>query len=152
MSSEAIIKTIGLTQLTSEIANDREQFETWLEDLYSYAGYKNFLEALSSSTALPAVRVDPDTMPTSTPEEIAAKKAVKGNDQAMVYLNASIRGGRPRACIQKTKTTAYPCGIAHEAMTNLKAKFAKIDSFAATELRTKLSKCKMVKGDHPRTV
>ena len=152
MSSEAIIKTIGLTQLTSEIANDREQFETWLEDLYSYAGYKNFLEALSSSTALSAVRVDPDTMPTSTPEEIAAKKAVKGNDQAMVYLNASIRGGRPRACIQKTKTTAYPCGIAHEAMTNLKAKFAKIDSFAATELRTKLSKCKMVKGDHPRTV
>ena len=149
MSSEAFIKTVGLPQLTSEMANDREQFETWMEDLHSYAGYKNFLEALTVNTALPAVRVDPDTMPVSNAGEIAAKKAVKCNDQAMVYLNASVRGGRPRACILKTKTADYPCGIAHESVTNLKAKFAKVDAFVATELRTRLSKVKMMKREHP---
>ena len=149
MSDEAIIKTIGLAQLTSEMAGDRELFETWMEDLCSYAGYKNFLEALSASVALPDTRVNPDTMPTSDDQERAAKKAVKENDLAMVYLNASVRGGRPRACIQRTKSSEYPCGIAHEAVTNLKNKFAKTDAFAATELRTKLSQCKMIQGDHP---
>ena len=77
MSNEAVINTVGLLQLTSEIANDREQFETWMEDFYSFAGYKNFLEALSQNRALPTMRVDPETMPVTTPEEIAAKKAVK---------------------------------------------------------------------------
>ena len=151
MSGDHTIKTVGLPMLTSEVAMDREQYEAWRDDLKGFAGYKNFLEALEGDPALPATRQAPESMPTSTEDEKAAKKAVKENDLAMVFLTASVKSPRAKACVARSKSTGYPSGVAHVALENLNQRFAKVDSFTATEMRIKLSKIKMKKGEDPVT-
>lgn len=69
-----------------------------------------------------------------TDVERAAKKAVKENDLAMVFLTAS---------------ADYASRIAHIVMSNLMDRFAKVNSFTATEMRIRLSKVKMKKGEDP---
>ena len=147
MSSKT--KSIYVPVLTKKIAKKNVTYLDWERRFKAYAATKEFLPALQGRANLPNQYADPVTLPVTTDAEKAAKRAVEMNSLAMAFLHQAVETPKGIKLLEKSATTQWPEGIAVEAMTAMRNKFAKIDDLTAVELRQDLSKIEWNKNKDP---
>jgi hypothetical protein len=142
-------KSIYVPMLTKKIVKKKSSYMDWERKFRAYAATKDFLEALQGKANLPNQYTDPVTMPVTTEAEKAAKRAVVMNSLGMAFLHQAVESPKGIKLLEKAATDEYPEGIAFDAMTLMKNKFAKIDDLVAVELRRKLNKLKWDDAKEP---
>jgi hypothetical protein len=142
-------KSIYVPVLSKKLAKKNVTYIDWERRFKAYAATKDFLPALQGRANLPAAYTDPVLMPVTTDAEKAAKRAIEMNSLGMAFLHQAVESPKGIKLLEKSATADYPEGIAVEAMTSMKNKFAKIDDLTAVELRKNLSNLKWDKDREP---
>ena len=114
----------------------------WWVRFHAYAVMKGFSRALKVDPSLPATE---DAVPAND----EAKLAKKANETAMASLTMAFKTEAMLNLVFRSMTTAWPGGLAHKVVEELKKKFQPEDIMSRVELRRSLNAISMKKGQDP---
>ena len=142
------IKSLRLPELNG----DHEKFQVWWTRLEAYAGVFGFLEALKpgGETALPDTE---STIIDETTEDGKLQAAAKRrNAIAVANMTMAFTTDGTMALVYKSKTMAWPNGLAYKITDALKQKYQPEDTMTRVELQHQLNMVKLKKEDDPATM
>ncbi len=100
-----------------------KKFPEWSRKFKAYARTKKFAPALMSNFDLPESADLENTLDDTKAEDQKKLKRVIMNQNATAALTIALRGSAAARCLQRSETSKWPDGIAHQAMTNLQKKY-----------------------------
>ena len=119
-----------------------KSFMMWWVRFQAYAVMKGFSRALKLDPSLPAS----DSV---VPADDEAKLAKKANEIAMASLTMAFKTEAMLNLVFRTMTTAWPGGLAHKVVEELKKQFQPEDIMSRIELHRSLNKISMKQGQDP---
>ena len=126
-------------------------FKIWWVRFLAYANVMKFKTALLRNTSI-LLESDSTSLDDSNPEQALLKIAKNKNAAAMAYLTMAFTSEMMMGLVYKSMTVDWPEGIAYLVVESLMKKCKPQDTITRVELRQKLNKVSMKKGQDPSTI
>lgn len=120
----------------------QKTFTMWWVCFNAFAVMKGFSRALKEDPSLPVNDA-------AVPADEEAKLAKKANEVAIGSLTMAFKTDALLNIVFRSMTTAWPGGLAHKVVNELKRKYQPEDIMSRVELRHSLNKIQMKKGQDP---
>jgi hypothetical protein len=131
---------------------EEKSYMIWWSRFEAYAGCIGFADALEAGgeAVMPASYITP--LDGTKEDGILALAAKKRNQVAMANLTMAFQSEGSMSLIYESKTSAWPMGLAHKVISEMKQEYHPEDTMTRVELRHKLASIKMKKKTNPKTI
>ena len=128
-----------------------KSFQIWWVRFLAYSNVMKFKTALFRNTSqLP--ESDSTSLDDSIAEQALLKIAKTKNATAMAHLTMAFTSESTMGIVYKSMTVEWPEGIAYLVVESMMKKYKPQDTITRVELRQKLNKVSMKKGQDPSTI
>jgi hypothetical protein len=117
---------------------EHKEYMIWWSYFEAYAGCFGFLEALEEDTYMPATSKTPIDDTTSQGKLAAAAKKRKQISMANLTMAFTSKGSM--SLIYESKDKAWPMGLAHKVILEMRQEYHLEDTMTQVELRQMLNK------------
>jgi hypothetical protein len=131
---------------------DYKKFQMWWTRFEVFSIYYDFKEALTGEDDKIRPSSDKEEIDAATSEGKVKEEAKKRNQRAMMYLTMAFTSESVMGMVYRSRTAAWPGGLARSVVMSLMKKYRPIDTISRVELRQKLNKVTMKKGEDPATL
>jgi hypothetical protein len=129
-----------------------DKFQIWWTRFMAYAGVHGFIQALKigGESDMP----DKEEMVLDATDDVDKKKiaAKKRNAIAMAHLTMALTTEGSMALVFEAMDENWPAGLAHKVVETMFQEYQPRDTMTRVELRTRLNKITMKRGDDPRVI
>jgi hypothetical protein len=128
-----------------------KSFQIWWVRFLAYSNVMKFKTALFRNTSqLP--ESDSTSLDDSIAEQALMKIAKTKNATAMAHLTMAFTSEMTMGLVYKSMNTEWPEGVAYLVVESMMKKYKPQDTITRVELRQKLNKVSMKKGQDPSTI